>query len=87
MKKEDGALTLLDVLNIASFLIGIQNLELNVSQSDMDKQTQDIDAAAGALVRTALEDIHAHLQKQDAKIDKILEMLNEDHQEDIGHDR
>lgn len=44
----------LDAINIASFLIGLQNLELNITAQDMDDQTQ-----------TILDDLHGYLDKQD----------------------
>ena len=79
MGSNNKQLTILDVMNIMSFLIGIQNLELNIDQNDMDSQTQEISKAANELVGNALADIHAHLQRQDRKIDAILERLNENH--------
>lgn len=44
----------LDALNVASFLIGLQNLELNITANDIDNQTQ-----------TILDDLHKYLDKQD----------------------
>lgn len=55
---------LLDVLNVLSFYISVQNLEENLSQG-----------AAGDMLKTAVEDIHVHLKEQDHKIDHILEVL------------
>lgn len=69
-------LTLLDILNVLSFVIGLINLDLNVDQNDMDAQTREISDRANALVNNAIEDIHKHLLSQDAKIDRILEVLN-----------
>lgn len=62
----------LDVLNILSFLIGVKNLEENVSQTDVTK-----------LVNTAINDIHEHLKMQDQKIDKILEAVSNDENKEI----
>lgn len=44
----------LDAINIASFLIGLQNLELNITAKDIDNQTQAI-----------LDDLHTYLDKQE----------------------
>ena len=55
---------MLDILSIISFVIGVANYEENVSQSEV----QD-------LVQKAVENIHQHLEMQDQKIDKIMEVL------------
>ena len=67
-----GEFTFLDYLTIASFLIGLENLEINITQEDMDKQTADLDARVNEKINTALADIHSHLQAQDEKIDELL---------------
>lgn len=46
--------SLMDIINIASFLIGLQNLELNVTGNDLDKQTNAI-----------LDDLHNYFEEQD----------------------
>ena len=59
-----------DELNLLGLIVGIKNYQENVGQSQLqevtDKQT---------------ECIRKHLEEQDKKIDKILEML----QNDKGH--
>ena len=40
----DGEWTFLDVLTIMGFCIGLQNLDLNISQENLDNQTQELDA-------------------------------------------
>ena len=84
--KHSEQLDLLDLFGILSFLIGLENLQYNISQEDMDYQTREIDARAGEHVNRALEEIHAHLQKQDEKIDMILEVLNDNHKKDLQDD-
>ena len=54
----------LDILNILSFVIGVANYDENITQG----QLQDM------AMRVA-DDIHQHLQEQDEKIDKLLELL------------
>lgn len=74
---ENGELTFLDTLAIASFLIGMQNLDLNLAQEDLDNQTKELDKS----LREVVDDIHKHLKVQDEKIDMILEKLYDKNQE------
>lgn len=60
-------LSAMDMLNILSFCISVQNLDENIGQNQLD------DA-----IDKAIEDIHKHLQEQDAKIDMILEAMRSD---------
>lgn len=69
---ENGEFTFLDIISIISFCVGLQNLDLNVSQENLNNQTQELDRA----LRNVVDEIHEHLQVQDDKIDKILEELN-----------
>lgn len=62
---DDGEFTFLDIISLTSFLLGIMNLEENLTQGDLQDKTQLI-----------LDEIHGHLQKQDDKIDEILRRLN-----------
>ena len=66
-------LTFLDILNIASFLIGIENLEMNLDQNDKQDLQQNLSEATDKL----LAEVHAHLESQDKKIDEILKRLEE----------
>ena len=68
---QSGELTLMDILSIMSFCIGLQNLDLNISQENLDNQTQELDKR----LKDVINDIHRHLQEQDAKIDMIMEVL------------
>lgn len=69
----NGEWTFLDILSIMSFCISLQNLDLNISQENLDNQTQELDRR----LRAVVDDIHQHLKNQDIKIDKILSMLEE----------
>lgn len=71
---DNGQFTFLDILNIISFWVGLQNLELNIGQQDLDNQTQELDRRLKAVV----DDIHKHLQEQDVQIKEIIEVLNHD---------
>jgi len=58
----DKELSFLDLLSIMSFVIGLKNLDENISQSDLDDRTHLL-----------LDEIHSHLKEQDAKLDLLLE--------------
>lgn len=64
----NGEWTFLDVISLISFCVGLQNLDLNISQENLDNQTQELDTR----LRNVVDDIHNHLTAQDEKIDKIL---------------
>ena len=64
----NGQLTFLDIVALLSFYIGLENLDLNIGQSDLDRQTQELDAR----LRENIKDIHDHLRMQDEKLDKLL---------------
>lgn len=59
---------ILDILNILSFIIGVKNLNENLSQN-----------TAGDLVSAAVNEIHDHLAGQDHKIDLIMKKLGVDY--------
>ena len=61
----------LDILTIMSFCIALQNLELNISQDDLQKESERLDTS----LRQNVEEIHKHLERQDKKLDMILEVL------------
>lgn len=64
---------LLDSIAVVGFLVGLQNLDLNISQENLDNQTKELDSK----LREVVDDIHKHLKEQDRKIDLIMEKLNE----------
>lgn len=55
----------LDILAIIGFVVGLANYNENVNQTEIQK-----------IVNQAITDIHEHLKMQDDKIDKILEVMN-----------
>ena len=77
---ENGEFTFLDTISIISFCIGLKNLDLNITEQDITNQTQELDEK----LRDVVDDIHRHLKAQDAKIDKILEVLNHDEDQESG---
>ena len=63
---QQGEWTFLDILSVASFIIGLENLNMNITQEDVQATADKI-----------LKEVHSHLEAQDKKIDRILEVLNE----------
>ena len=77
---DNGEFTFLDILGIMSFFIGVQNLDLNVTQEDAQKLEHELTRKTDRIIN----EIHAHLERQDEKLDRIMQRL-----EDIenGHKR
>lgn len=65
-------LSFIDLLSIASFAIGLENLEENLTQGDKQDLQKDLSDKADLL----LKEIHEHLERQDQKIDEILRRIN-----------
>lgn len=65
---DNGELTFLDAVAVVSFLVGLQNLEINITQEDMQNTEHRLYKA----LKGEIEDVHRHLELQDAKIDKLL---------------
>ena len=61
----------MDWISILSFLIGLENLGLNATQSDVQSIAQAIAERSDQL----LKEIHKHLEEQDEKINIILEAV------------
>lgn len=64
MEQYQKGFDVLDALAIISFFIGVRNYEENVDQTTVQNAVQ-----------TAVDLINEHLESQDAKIEKIIEML------------
>ena len=69
----NGELTILDTISILSFLIGVQNLDMNATQSD----TQNIQHQLDTNAQIILKEIHKHLEDQDIKMSEALRKLEE----------
>lgn len=65
---DNGEFTFLDLISLMSFSIAIQNNNL-LNQQDKQELENELSSA--------LEEIHEHLQSQDRRIDKILQLLEE----------
>ena len=68
---DNGSFTFLDLISILSFVIALQNLDLNVTQEDAQNLQRDLAEKSDLL----LKEIHGHLEQQDDKINKIISML------------
>ena len=77
---DNGEFTFLDIISIISFCVGLQNLDLNITEQDINNQTQELDRR----LKEVVDDIHRHLQAQDDKIDAILSEVQHDKDKDIG---
>lgn len=64
-------LDLLDLMNIASFCIGLMNLNENVTQGDKQDLMQELNTKSDFL----LAEIHKHLKDQDEKLETIIQRL------------
>ena len=67
-------LDFIDILSIMSFIIALMNLDENLTQGDK----QDLQNELNKNIDKILQEVHSHLEKQDKKIDKILEVLSND---------
>ena len=71
---DHGEFTFLDTISLISFMIGVMNLNENLTQGDK----QDLLKTFSQEAERLLNEIHHHLQEQDEKIDRILEELSHD---------
>ena len=72
--KDNYQLDILDVLSIINFMVGMMNLEENLTQGDKQDLQHDLSSKADLL----LKEIHGHLEKQDMLLQQILEELKND---------
>ena len=66
-------LSFIDAISIASFLIGLENLDLNISQEDI----QNLETEFNKKLETSIKDIHDHLAVQDTKLNYIIRLLED----------
>lgn len=70
---DNGQLDFLDFISIASFIIALQNLDLNVTQEDAQNLQRELSEKTDLL----LNEIHQHLEEQDFKLSVIENLLKE----------
>ena len=71
LKNNQQQLDFIDILNIASFILALMNLNENLTQNDKQQLMEELNNKSDLL----LKEIHQHLEKQDQKIDVILQEL------------
>ena len=69
-------LDFIDILSILSFFIGLENLDMNISQTDLQEETSRLDKRVDEKVNLALTEIHKHLEEQDRKLEILLRGIN-----------
>lgn len=74
---DNGQLDFLDIISIMSFVIGLENLEMNITQNDIANQTAEIDERVNDHLQSVLNEIHAHLEDQDTRLSVIEKTLKE----------
>lgn len=74
MINDKQQMTMIDILSILSFCISLINLDENLGQSDKQELQNDLSKK----INVVLSEIHSHLEEQDKKIDKILEVVSND---------
>ena len=71
---ENGEFTFLDIVSLVSFFVGLENLDMNLTQDDKQDLQQDLTDKANLL----LTEVHRHLEQQDDKLDIILKRLEKE---------
>ena len=74
---DENQLNFIDLLSVLSFYIGLLNLDMNITQNDIERQTADIDKRVNTHLHDVLNEIHEHLEIQDAKLADIQKQLKE----------
>lgn len=69
---KNGQLSFVDLISILSFLIGVENYGMNLTQNDKADLQKNLSDKSDLL----LKEIHQHLEKQDSKIDEILHRMD-----------
>ena len=74
---DEGQLNFIDLLSVLSFYIGLLNLDMNITQNDIERQTAEIDERVNQHLHEVLNEIHTHLENQDTKLAEIQKQLKE----------
>ena len=61
---DNGELTLMELIDLLSFWIAVQNLDLNLTQEDKQDLLNEVDARTNRI----LGEIHEHLEQQDKEL-------------------
>lgn len=71
----NGQWTFLDIIALLSFAVGLENLDVNITQTDLQNEAQVLDER----MQRALAGIHAHLEMQDEKLKTLLGGAENEH--------
>lgn len=71
-----GEFTIVDIISLLSFLIGVENLNANLTQNDKADLQSDLSKRSDNM----LKEIHQHLETQDRKLDFILKKLGDNNE-------
>ena len=71
-----GEFTIVDIISLLSFLIGIENLNANLTQNDKAVLQSDLAKRSDDM----LKEIHQHLETQDRKLDLILRKFGDNNE-------
>lgn len=71
---ENGQFTFLDTISFISFMVGLMNLEENLTQGDKQELMEELSNKTQYL----LGELHSHLEDQDRKLNQIIESLKGD---------
>lgn len=69
----NGEFTFLDIITLISFIIGLMNLDENMTQGDKQDLQKDLSEKADLL----LSEIHSHLEQQDDILRRLEEKIND----------
>ena len=72
--KDNESLDFLDIITLLGFAVSMENLNANLTQNDKQDLQKDLSEKAEKI----LNEIHTHLERQDKKIDYIIERLEND---------
>ena len=71
--QQQQELNFIDAVSLLSFFMGLANLDANLTQNDKQEMLEDFNQK----IKTALNEIHTHLENQDRKIDEIYYLLTQ----------
>ena len=71
MDMPNNQLDTIDILSVISFYIGLKNYQENLSQSDKDDLMNKLDTQT----KEILQNLSAEIEKQNAMLEKILNIL------------
>ena len=71
----NGEFTFIDIIALIGFVVGLENLDLNITQDDFQKATAELDKHVNDGINQVLSEIHSHLKTQDRRLNDIIKEL------------